>query len=921
MERVKMKRFVAIWALAACAVSVGCSDDEPPLPQSLASPAGVAVARSCRGTLGGASVRTLPERCDEGGDVTDGTVTSTGLIANRERESLVFVDLSLTVPQLVDLNRGEPGVTGITVCEGPQEVQVTPDGVLALVQCDLGGELVIVSVPDREVVFSRQSESLVSDLVVAPDDTVLATLRPLESSLVLERITYDCGVEEGTYVEDCIVEPALEEIAAIALPGTPSALAYGPEGALFVTYTDRTYLSRFTTDGACADEGATAPCEAARIGLVAECGDGVDNDGDGNIDQEDLQCYGPDGAESPDGIRGRATLCTDGLDNDEDGLVDHDDADCLAAIDNSEGGGVAPTECADGLDNDGDGQVDGDDSECAEDWPLERAAACSDGIDGDGDELIDFPDDPECASALWDDEATAFDAEATECTNGIDDDGDGFADLADPGCGNVADSSEQAAAPVCSDGADNDGDGLADGADPDCYGAAGSSEEPLSEEGFGPVSVQTNGRYALVVDPIRHQLLVIDPTLDQLLDAGADDPVHSGLGIPFSSSSVANAAVGYTLDADLSSGDLEAGLEQELAVLPTSNGLGTALSLSITHFEVVDGERTEGFDTPLRPQDGDGEHARVSEASCEFSDEYRDAVRAARGVETDLRINCEDDDVPQIQVDEDGVAVTLAQEARFTVEDGVLVEESVPFDYHLRDEIWTLTYEGALPDSLRTDGIIDADEPGLLVPAGGNFCTLGVVPGDHLIITESTPSLDGEEGACDAFSAAELEYTVELVRSDGVRLALTGEEGHAEQLPNRECFAEGFEYEVRASESWLVVGSTSDLLHDQVALSEQCVSETGNELLTGRLTASEPFQNVAFSLVLAGGDVPATRDVQLFFDVQNHFATTAISIGPHPTGAVVGAVGTGRRLLISDGGISTVQVFDAESLILLTTLF
>lgn len=917
-----MKRLVTIWALAASFISMGCSDDEPPLPQSLASPAGVAVARSCQGTLGGASVRTLPEQCEEGGDVADGAITSTGLIANRERESLVFVDLSLTVPELVDLNRGEPGVTGITVCEGPQQVDVTPDGVLGLIRCDLAGELVIVSVPQREVVFTRQSEALVSNLAIAPDDAIVATLSPVEPSLVLERISYDCGAGANVYVEDCPIDVTIDEIATLELPGTPSGLAYGPEGALFVSYSDLTYLSRFTTaDGACLDAAATSPCEAARIGLVAECGDGVDNDGDGNADQRDLQCYGPDGAESPDGLRGRATLCTDGLDNDGDGLVDHDDEECLAAIDDSEGGGVLPIPCEDGVDNDGDGQVDADDTECSDDWPLERLSACSDGVDGDDDGLIDFPDDPDCASALWDDEATPFDAEAAECANGLDDDGDGFADLSDPGCSGSADDGEQAAAPVCSDGADNDGDGLADVADPDCYGAAGNSEEPLSNEGFGPVSVQANGRYALVVDPIRHQLLVVDPTLDQLLDVGAGDPVHTGFGLPFSSTSVASAAVGYTLSADLSSGDLEAGLEQELAVLPTSNGLGTAFSLSLTHFEVVDGERTEGFDTPLRPQDGDGEPARASGPSCEFTDEYRDAVRAARGVETDLRINCEDEDVPQLQVDEDGTAITLAQEDRFTVEDGVLVEESVPFDYHLRDEVWTLTYEGALPDSLRTDGIIDADQPGLFVPAGGDFCALGVVAGDRVVITTFTPSLDSDAGACDAFAEVELEYAVELVRSDSVVLALTGEEGHAAQLPNRECFAEGFEYQVRVSQGWLVVGSTSDLLHDQVALSEQCVSETGNELLTGRLTASEPFQNEAFSLVLDGGTVPETRDVQLFFDVENHFATTAISIGPQPTGAVVGAVGSGRRLLISDGGISTVQVFDADSLILLTTLF
>ena len=69
------------------------------------------------------------------------------------------------------------------------------------------------------------------------------------------------------------------------------------------------------------------------------CNDGIDNDGDGKIDQEDSDC------QSPEGPPGDET-CSDHIDNDGDGLTDGDDPDCQGG-----GGGGGPT-CDD---PDGDG--------------------------------------------------------------------------------------------------------------------------------------------------------------------------------------------------------------------------------------------------------------------------------------------------------------------------------------------------------------------------------------------------------------------------------------------------------------------------------------------------------------------------------------------------------------------------------------
>jgi hypothetical protein len=80
------------------------------------------------------------------------------------------------------------------------------------------------------------------------------------------------------------------------------------------------------------------------------CGDGIDNDGDGLVDE------------------GCAEVCGDGLDNDGDGLVDEECA--------------TPEVCGDLIDNDLDGQVD-------EDCDPEYVEICGDGTDNDGDGRID----------------------------------------------------------------------------------------------------------------------------------------------------------------------------------------------------------------------------------------------------------------------------------------------------------------------------------------------------------------------------------------------------------------------------------------------------------------------------------------------------------------------------------------------------
>jgi hypothetical protein len=87
------------------------------------------------------------------------------------------------------------------------------------------------------------------------------------------------------------------------------------------------------------------------------CLDGIDNDGDGWIDELDPACAlgRPEYATSNE--------CNDGLDNDGDGAVDVDDTDCMSAVGGREAR-MAERNCTDGRDNDGDGWTDEDDPEC-----------------------------------------------------------------------------------------------------------------------------------------------------------------------------------------------------------------------------------------------------------------------------------------------------------------------------------------------------------------------------------------------------------------------------------------------------------------------------------------------------------------------------------------------------------------------------
>jgi len=177
-----------------------------------------------------------------------------------------------------------------------------------------------------------------------------------------------------------------------------------------VTSADLSYLSAYLNSAGpqppapfpapCIDPTCdTLPCDSTCYPL--ECGDGVDNDGDGFTDYlTDCGCTHPcDEFEAPNPV----TQCNDGIDNDGDGFIDLTDCGCVNICDT-----------------------------------LEQAASaqCDDGIDNDGDGLIDLAADCGCENLC---DSTESPNPSKECNDGIDNDGDGLVDLADTNCTNLCD--------------------------------------------------------------------------------------------------------------------------------------------------------------------------------------------------------------------------------------------------------------------------------------------------------------------------------------------------------------------------------------------------------------------------------------------------------------------------------------------------
>ncbi len=235
----------------------------------------------------------------------------------------------------------------------------------------------------------------------------------------------------------------------------------------------------------------------------AQCFNGLDDDLDGDDDCSDIDCMGASsGASScasfeaylPPSPLGDGTvipafyfnLCDDGVDNDGNGLIDELDPDCRNVFGQC---GPSPGQedytflsCANADDDDLDGGIDCGDAECRTNRKIGRAG-CTTASCGAQYATVDTD------AAI----CSASENSANYCGDGIDNDGDGLIDCSDAGCtapaqrhgptvGSMASSpyfcGAESGAVTCHDGADNDSDGGADCFDAACQDGVQCRQRP-----------------------------------------------------------------------------------------------------------------------------------------------------------------------------------------------------------------------------------------------------------------------------------------------------------------------------------------------------------------------------------------------------------------------------------------------------------
>ena len=218
--------------------------------------------------------------------------------------------------------------------------------------------------------------------------------------------------------------------------------------------------------GGLSQSGACVGSPSSYEATETSCGDGLDNDCDGAID-----CGDPDCMESSTALNCRPESdCFSTSDANGNGLLGFNDPDC--AVQGSDWLMVLPAEdCADGIDNDLDTFTDCADHSCAQDPRCTGVEVCGDRIDNDADGSVD------CADLDCQYDYKCHRMGELNCTDGVadpEDLNDTDADCDDSDCGRDRVCYQE----ICQGGSylDADFDGLYPERDPDCAGIISSVE-------------------------------------------------------------------------------------------------------------------------------------------------------------------------------------------------------------------------------------------------------------------------------------------------------------------------------------------------------------------------------------------------------------------------------------------------------------
>lgn len=638
--------------------------------------------------------------------------------------------------------------------------------------------------------------------------------------------------------------------------------------------------------------------------------------------------------------------CGDGLDGDGDGLIDRLDPGCDGPLDDDERDPELAKDCSNGVDDDGDGATDSKDSDCNA-LPLIKGFAvangCRDGLDNDGDGQTDFPADPGCADFADASEAS----DAPGCANGVDDDGDGQTDGADAQCAQglsrewTADPSVASLAgaptPACDNGVDDDSDGTTDLQDPDCGRRSDSAEAGPDSAPAVRIAATSDEKWLAVAHQGRREVLFIDVGARKLLrpSLGTSAPYQRSsqldardhvLGLAFGGRPTALTAVTYdgkpAMAIATSPGGLViAQLDGPDAATPSIRLLATsatAASISRPVLWVAGSAVDLGATIPVR-------YASLGPLRVETT---ANGVRA-NGIE-------------------------LTKDA-----------------FEHRAEQWRLTYQGLLPGGERSTGRWIG--PGVLHDPGADFCQVGVIPGDFVILpatpacpggsakTVRAPVLEvfGDTLILDTAAATE-DLVITKANQAAYDLAENPSPAVAQALPPPQCFADGaVHYELR-SPQWLLTGSRTGLLSRRPSRDGVCAPLSSDLIQAARMNepalrqvngqiqrpascpysadgldaafVANPLTTPVFSALqmrpgCANRAVGGTPAVQVLPSLREAAWTWSIAPGYTPRISAIGAAPTAllggaklKRVLAADAGRGALVVVDIASGTVVSTL-
>ena len=926
--------------LAALGVLLGalsaCQDTEVILPASLKGPVSMAVAQgevclrldtiSEEGLLG-----TRIDACRAPALDPDALVRergAIGLVANLNQDRVAVVALHRQKPALVDLDLATPGVSHIEVGRRPIVAAASPTGEVGYALNEVDRDISVLNLWAMESLTERiKLPDVPIDMAVHPQSglVIAATVSQDASSALSLHPGVRCALPDGASLplEVGQIDPEQgceglgTEPTRLRLQGTIRRVALDPIKPLaYVLYADRPYLSVVALDEQGFDQrrcvtGDSAPCELDRIGLTAGCADGIDNDQDGLIDQQDPQCYDPLGGESSE--QGVSVLamgaCADGIDNDQDGLIDRLDLDCRLAAQSSEDGAEAPdfdpapTICGDGLDNDQDGLIDQQDPDCygrqgQSEEPVPSPGFSELSVDEHG--LLAYVLHPVRREVIVVDLAQRRVIQAPLSGS-----------VTDPFALGLGVAIGRAVTPTSVQaivrrvmrrdprpeyasshalfsydlGALITGDNgfvyFVSAAEVDCEVWETSGLLSDAEFYLRPELLSTKLEAQCLKIPERFETDRVDvaPSCEEFILCR--DCQRRGAGGLERCAPCDRYADEQSFEAASQVCDLDERLRREGLVVQAFN----------PRFEVLDAAAPDALQqgtaqcemperlvadltqylqrNPQLPQ--------IASCGSPLLSQPLSVTVAERGA------GAEDDFITAQRLDlPEQRTLRLLMDEQGAVTEQLVVDTH---DYATREQEWRVTYEGVLPGTKRSDGLAGSEgrfDTGALDP-----CLSDVRVGDLLVIeTEPGTQTGGVPSACRGLSAPDdrplpgawREYEILKVSQGELTLGVIEQEGAgpaltARELPTEACFPRGLSYAIRAQESWIVVGSGSGIASGRVLQQGVCVPGNGADKprVQSRVQGGERFIGPQVSFYMTEAVVGPVRDASYTIEVRRNF--------------------------------------------------